>query len=187
MTTLAFLLQDSSVSAIAVAISVVTFVYSRIWQKELERRRLKQELFEMRFSVYKAILLPRRDPQKPLDDLEFQQLREVIERGQYIFSNNLFKLFGSYLSANTDYMKAQPLAILGGNIEHFQTLLANCVATEINLRTALRRELMLIEDDVGWRERLLNWVDEAGIKTGDDARTRLRLDSTACERKQHSK
>jgi hypothetical protein len=142
---------NTSIAIVAVFVSVVSMAISAHWQIKLERRRIKQDLFLMRFEVYKLIVLTRPDPKIPLSADELNHMIETIERAKFIFSPPTLKLFEEFQSAQTAWLEEGVEAILGGQ-EAAHNALSNPLRkkafdAEKKLREALKSEMTLVDDE----------------------------------------
>lgn len=191
MTTLALLLAESTirwtdewtviVSVIALLVSISVAIGSLLWQKRLEQRRLKVELFRERYRLYKKLVILGQSSEYLLEDaasvsLQFQ---ETADRARFLFPSQTLRAIYDFTFALKAVMSTQKPP-QGWTIDHPEThayverlKIVNSAYSELERR--LTADLMLVDNERSWWQKVTDWVDRSELCSNENARKRMGL------------
>jgi hypothetical protein len=171
--------------AAAVFVAVVGIVASILWQRALEKRRLKFDLFEKRYDVYIRLVTLANNVDGSIPSWSQENLEEytrLMQRATFLFSKQTLDAFVTYervmREVNTtvdEWLLTHQHCIDFTNDQRLEQVDAKLSAAKLMLIVFVETELSLVEvHKTAWL-KLCDWVDRSEDVSSKDARQRMRL------------
>lgn len=165
----------------AIVVSIGNAIYSYAWQKRLEDRKLKQELFHLRYELYREILEASGYPVNSLvrGETKLSIYGRCLEKAQFLFSEQVVNALQAFTEQDYRVWRYVDLEVAEQErsqlSEEAMKLLEEKTLHVVNLMTVVKEELTLVEKDVYWWSKLCAWVDRSEVLSSEDAKKRMGL------------